>query len=221
MTSPPPKFTEDAFRALIAGRLEPAPTEAVFDPRSGKSWRSSDWALNPELVADFAAMEPPRPAAVLVPVIAREELTVLFTQRPASMKQHAGQISFPGGKLDAADADHKAAALREAEEEVGLKRDFVEPLGYLDTYRTGTGFNVVPLVALVRPEFTLAVDTYEVADTFEVPLAFLMNEANHQKHTRPWRDRERHFYAMPYGERFIWGATAGMLRNLHQRLFVL
>lgn len=220
MTSPTAPFSEAHFRALVSGRLEPAPTAAVFDPRSGKTWASSDWSLNPEMVDDFAVMEPAKPAAVLVPIIAREELTVLFTQRPDSMKQHAGQISFPGGKLDAADADHKAAALREAEEEVGLKREFIEPLGYLDTYRTGTGYNVVPLVALVRPEFTLAVDTYEVADTFEVPLSFLMNETNHQKHTRPWKGRERHFYAMPFGERYIWGATAGMLRNLHQRLFV-
>lgn len=215
----PAKFTERAFRELIDGRLEPRPTEAVFDPRSGKTWGRSDWELNPEMIADFAVMEPARPAAVLVPVIARDELTVLFTQRPESMKQHAGQISFPGGKLDSADADFAAAALREAEEEIGLGRAFIEPLGYLDTYRTGTGFNVVPLVALVRPDFALKLDTREVADAFEVPLAFLMNDANHQKHARPWRGRERHFYAMPYGERYIWGATAGMLKNLHQRLF--
>ena len=223
MTDPTPiaPFTEARFRALIQGRLEPAPTEAVFDPRSGKTWGRSDWELNPEMIADFEAMEPARPAAVLVPIIARAELTVLFTQRPDSMKQHAGQISFPGGKLDKADVDHAAAALREAEEEIGLHRRFIEPLGYLDTYRTGTGFNVVPLVAIVRPEMTLALDEREVADAFEVPLAFLMNAANHQKHTRPWRNgRERHFYAMPYGERFIWGATAGMLKNLHQRIFM-
>ena len=216
----PGVLTEAWFRDRVAGRLEAVPTEAVFDPRSGKTWGRSDWELNPEMIADFAVMEPARPAAVLVPIVAREELTVLLTQRPDGMRQHAGQISFPGGKLDPSDADHAAAALREAQEEIGLAADFIEPLGYLDTYRTGTGFNVVPLVALVRPEFTLALDPREVADAFEVPLAFLMDTANHQKHARPWRGRERHFYAMPFGERYIWGATAGMLKNLHQRLFV-
>lgn len=214
-------FTEAGFRARIAGRLWSNPSDSVFDPRSGRTWARSDWDLNPEMIADFAVMEPARPAAVLVPIIARDELTVLLTQRPESMRQHAGQISFPGGKVDAGDADHAAAALREAEEEIGLDRRFVEPLGFLDMYRTGTGFNVAPLVAIVRPDHVLAVDTREVADAFEVPLAFLMNPANHQKHARPWRGRERHFYAMPYGERYIWGATAGMLRNLHQQLFEL
>ena len=151
-------------------------------------------------------------------IVARDQLTVLLTQRPDSMRQHAGQIAFPGGKVESEETPLEAA-LREAEEEIGLDHRFVEPLGYLDTYRTGTGFNVAPVVAIVRPEFTLRLDTREVAEAFEVPLSFLMDEANHQRHTRPWRGRERHFYAMPFGERYIWGATAGMLKNLHQRLF--
>lgn len=218
MTEEP--FTERWFRQLAEGRLEHSPTEAVFDPRSGKTWGRSDWELNPEMIADFAVMKPARPAAVLVPIIARRELTVLFTQRPHTMPTHAGQISFPGGKVEKDDLDHAAAALREAEEEIGLTSRYVEALGFLDTYRTGTGFNVVPLVAIVQPDFVLRVDEREVAEAFEVPLAFLMNEANHQKHTRPWQGRERHFYAMPYAERYIWGATAGMLKNMHQRLFV-
>lgn len=213
-------FSEHGFRARAAGRLAAGPTDGVFDPRSGRTWVKSDWDLNPELIADFAVMEPARPAAVLVPLIARDELTVLLTQRPDTMDKHAGQIAFPGGKVDPTDADHVAAALREAEEEVGLDRRHVDVLGFLDMYRTGTGFNVAPVVAIVRPEFVLNLDTREVADAFEVPLSFLMDEANHQKHSRPWRGRERHFYAMPYGERFIWGATAGMLRNLHQKVFV-
>jgi 8-oxo-dGTP pyrophosphatase MutT (NUDIX family) len=211
-------WTEAIFRELAARCLEPQPTDAVFDPRSGRTWGRSDWELNPEMIADFAVMEPARPAAVLVPIVARAELTVLLTQRPDSMKQHAGQISFPGGKIEPGDASPAAAALREAEEEIGIGAEHVEPLGFLDTYRTGTGYNVAPLVAIVRPGVELAIDRGEVADVFEVPLAFLMDEANHQKHSRPWRGRERHFYAMPYGERFIWGATAGMLKNLHQRL---
>jgi len=213
-------FTERDLRARAAACLSQSPTDGVFDPRSGRTWVKSDWDLNPELIADFAVMEPARPAAVLVPIVARDELTVLLTQRPNEIPQHAGQIAFPGGKVDPTDADHIAAALREAEEEVGLDRRFVDVLGFLDMYRTGTGYNVAPVVAIVRPGFELAIDQREVADVFEVPLSFLMNEANHQKHSRPWRGRERHFYAMPYGERFIWGATAGMLKNLHQKLFV-
>lgn len=214
------RFTVHGFRARARNRLAHGPTDGVFDPRSGRTWVKSDWDLNPELIADFAVMEPARPAAVLVPIIARDELTVLLTQRPDTMDKHAGQIAFPGGKVDPSDADHVAAALREAEEEVGLERRFVEVLGFLDMYRTGTGFNVAPVVAIVQPDFNLNLDRREVADAFEVPLSFLMDEANHQKHSRPWRGRERHFYAMPYGERFIWGATAGMLRNLHQKVFV-
>ena len=212
-------FTEARFRTLAAGRLLTTPTEAVFDPRSGKTWGRSDWELNPEMLADFEVMEPPRPAAVLVPIVARDELTVLLTQRPQSMKTHAGQISFPGGKVEKTDADHKAAALREAEEEIGLDAAHIETLGYLDMYRTGTGFNVAPVVAIIRPDFKLRLDAREVEEAFEVPLGFLMNAANHQKLARPWRGRDRHFYAMPYGERYIWGATAGMIKNLHQRLF--
>ncbi len=212
-------FTEGAFRARAAACLSRSPTDGVFDPRSGRTWVKSDWDLNPDLIADFAVMEPARPAAVLVPIVARDELTVLLTQRPHTMPHHAGQIAFPGGKVEKSDEDHVAAALREAEEEIGLDRSHVEVLGYLDMYRTGTGFNVAPVVALVQPDFVLKIDTREVEEAFEVPLHFLMDEVNHQKHARPWRGRERHFYAMPYGNRFIWGATAGMLKNLHQKLF--
>ena len=212
-------LTEARFRELAAGRFQAQPTEAVFDPRSGRTWGRGDWDLNPEMVADFAVMEPARSAAVLVPIVMREELMLLLTQRPSTMPTHAGQIAFPGGKVEASDADHATAALREAHEEIGLEPKFIEPLGFLDMYRTGTGFNVAPLVALIRPDFTLRLDSREVADAFEVPLSFLLDEANHQKLSRPWRGRDRHYYAMPYGERYIWGATAGMIKNLHQRLF--
>ncbi|MFM9942225.1 MAG: CoA pyrophosphatase [Hyphomicrobiaceae bacterium] len=216
----PSPFTASGFRALALSRLARSPTDGVFDPRSGRTWVRSDWDLNPEMIADFAVMEPARSAAVLVPIVARDELTVLLTQRPQEMPQHPGQIAFPGGKVEPTDVDHIAAALREAEEEIGLERRFVETLGYLDMYRTGTGYNVAPVVAIVQPEFVLKLHEREVAEAFEVPLAFLMDEANHQKHARPWRGRERHYYAMPFGERYIWGATAGMLKNLQQRLFV-
>jgi 8-oxo-dGTP pyrophosphatase MutT (NUDIX family) len=170
-------------------------------------------------LGDLAWMAPPRPAAVLVPIMLRDELTVMLTERSHDMPSHPGQISFPGGKMEAYDATPIDCALREAREEIGLAAEFVEPLGYLDSYRTGTGFQISPVVALVRPGFTTVIDPREVLDVFEVPLAFLMDEANHQKHARPWRGRQRSYYAMPYQGRYIWGATAGMLKNLHQKLF--
>jgi 8-oxo-dGTP pyrophosphatase MutT (NUDIX family) len=212
-------FTEAGFRALARRGLEAAPSEAIFDPRSGRALGPSDWDLNPEFKDDLAVMAPPRPAAVLVPVVLRRPLTVLFTQRSEDVPSHPGQISFPGGKLEAGDASALDCALRETREEIGLTPDHVEPLGYLDSYRTGTGFLITPAVALVQPGFGLALDAHEVAEVFEVPLAFLMDEVNHRKDSRPWRGRQRSYYAMPYGTRYIWGATAGMLKNMHQRLF--
>lgn len=211
-------FTEAALRQRARSRLHAEPTEAVFDPRTGRTWGRGDWDLNPELMADFAVMPPPRPAAVLVPVVANDELTVLLTQRTETLPTHAGQIAFPGGKLEAGETAVEAA-LREAEEEIALDRRYVDVLGFLDSYRTGTGFMVVPVVAIVRPGFTLSNDTTEVSETFEVPLRFLMDEANHQKHAREWRGRQRFYYAMPYGGRYIWGATAAMIKNMHERLF--
>jgi 8-oxo-dGTP pyrophosphatase MutT (NUDIX family) len=211
-------LTAGEFRLHAVPRLLAAPADTIFDPRSGQAFGRSDWDLNPELAGDLAAMEVPRPAAVLVPIVVRETLTVLLTQRTGTMRSHAGQVAFPGGRVDDEDGSAVEAALREAEEEIGLERRFVEPLGYLDGYRTGTGYSITPVVALVQPGFTLQLAEAEVADVFEVPLAFLMETANHQKHAREWRGRTRSFWAMPYGERYIWGATAGMLKNLHERL---
>ena len=163
--------------------------------------------------------QPIRPAAVLIPVIDRPQPTVLLTQRSAHLNDHAGQISFPGGKIDATDASPLDAALREAEEEVGLTREFVDPVGYLDLYGTSFGFRILPTVAKVRPGFTLRINPSEVDDAFEVPLAFLMNPVNHQLQSKEFRGVERFYYAMPYGERYIWGATAGILRVLYERIF--
>ena len=212
-------YNEAGFRALARRGLHAAPSPAIFDPRSGKAFGPSDWDLNPELKSDLAVMAPPRPAAVLVPIMLRPNLTVLLTQRSNDMPSHPGQISFPGGKVDDCDADPLACAIREAHEEIGLTPDLVEPLGYLDSYRTGTGFQITPVVAFVRPDFPSVLDPREVLEMFEVPLSFLMSEANHQKASREWRGRQRSFYAMPYEGRYIWGATAGMLKNMHQRLF--
>lgn len=171
------------------------------------------------LDADLMARRPPVPAAVLVPVIDRgERMTVLFTRRTDGLPDHPGQISFPGGRIEPGDASPEEAALRETEEEVGLDRRHVEVLGRLDDYVTGSGFSITPVVGLVEPPFTLTPHAGEVAEAFEVPLAFLLDAANHQRHERLIDGRDRHFYAMPYGGYFIWGATAGMLINLHQRL---
>ncbi len=212
-------FTEAGFRALARAGLLPAPSPAIFDPRTGRALGPSDWDLNPEFKDDLAVMAPPRPAAVLVPIVLREPLTVLLTQRSHDMPSHPGQISFPGGKMEEIDSGPVACALREACEEIGLRPQFVEPLGFLDSYRTGSGFQISPVVGFVRPGFSLVLDEREVLEVFEVPLAFLMEEANHQKHAREWRGRQRSYYAMPYEGRYIWGATAGMLKNMHQRLF--
>ncbi len=178
-----------------------------------------DHDLNPDTAHEMNGGRNPIPAAVLVPIVQRPEgLTVLLTQRTATLASHAGQVAFPGGKVDADDAGPLAAALREAEEEIGLERRFVEPLGFLDLYTTGTGFLVAPVVALVSEGFVLSINPGEVAVTFEAPLAFLMDPANHQRQSREWRGKLRHFYAMPYNDHVIWGATAGMIRNLYEKL---
>ncbi len=161
-----------------------------------------------------------KPAAVLVPIVARPEgATLLLTQRTAHLAQHAGQIAFPGGKIDAADASPAAAALREAWEEIGLPAHHADPVGYLDAYLSGTGYRIVPVVAVVPPDLTLAINPVEVADVFEAPLSFLMDPARHERHAREWRGKTRHFYAIPYAERYIWGVTAGIIRNLYERLY--
>lgn len=162
---------------------------------------------------------PLTPAAVLFPIVLRDDgQTVLLTQRTAHLKDHGGQISFPGGRVEVEDQSPIHTALRETEEEIGLAREHVEVLGFLPEYRTGTGFRVTPVVALVTPPFDLALDPFEVAEAFEVPLAFLLDPANHKRHSLHYRGALRHFFAMPYGDYFIWGATAGMIRSLTERL---
>ena len=159
------------------------------------------------------------PAAVLIPLVLREgEITVLLTQRNAGLKNHPGQISFPGGRIEAGDASAIAAALREADEEIGLPAANVEVIGTLPQYHTVTGFCITPVAGLVKPPFELRIDPGEVAEAFEVPLAFLINPDNCQRHAIDLHGRKRHYNAIPYGDRYIWGATAGMIVQLAQRL---
>ncbi len=161
------------------------------------------------------------PAAVLVPLVNRADgLTVLLTQRSADLPDHAGQISFPGGRVEPGDADIDAAALRETEEEVGVPRERVTLLGRLSEYETVTGYRVTPVVGWIDPPFAMRPDPVEVADVFEVPLAFLLEPANQQRHFRMLGDLRRDYYAIPFGDRYIWGATAAMLLILDRTLRV-
>jgi 8-oxo-dGTP pyrophosphatase MutT (NUDIX family) len=203
----------DRARARLNFDVPAGLTDASIIPPSGD--QGTDRVL-----AIVAREQPIRPAAVLIAVVDHPEPTVLLTQRSAHLNDHAGQISFPGGKIDPTDASPLDAALREANEEVGLKREFIDPIGYLDLYGTAFGFRILPTVARVRPGFTMRVSEAEVDDVFEVPLAFLMNPANHQMHSKEFRGIERWYYAMPYEERYIWGATAGILRVLYERIYL-
>lgn len=197
-----PRLTREHVRARFGGAV-PADGERMR--------RRGDADLNPGL-------KPKQPlvgAGVLVPLVERPEgLTVLLTRRTAHLHAHAGQISFPGGRLEERDADPCAAALREAEEEVGLARARVTPIGCLDIYVTRTGFEVTPVVALVDPPPAFTPDPFEVAEVFEVPLEFVLDPANHQRHSRNYAGALRQFYVLPWRHYYIWGATAGMLVNL-------
>ena len=211
------EYSPRRFVERVAGRLLHEPPPGDLDPNLPPAY--DDHFLNPDTFERLKGM-PTRRAAVLVPVVAREQgATVILTQRPDHMPNHPGQIAFPGGKIEADDAGPAAAALREAEEEIGLDPGLVTSLGYLDLYMTGTGFRIVPMVGLVRPDYKLTLDPREVTDAFEVPLSFLMSIANHKTGSRLWEGQARHFYIMEYEERYIWGATAGILRNMYNRIY--
>lgn len=207
--------------AIVADALQPAAIRQRF--ATAPSWQ-------PELRADvrlFYPDRPPRIASVLIPLIVHDgKVRVLLTQRTAHLHDHAGQISFPGGRVDERDVDAVATALREAHEEIGLPPQAVDVIGTMPEYLTATGYQVTPVIGLIEQPFSAVLDPFEVSDVFEVPLAFLMDPANHERRVFQLGDTARTFYAMPYqdatnGRRyFVWGATAAMLRNLYQFLRV-
>jgi 8-oxo-dGTP pyrophosphatase MutT (NUDIX family) len=204
------RFSPAAFFALAGTRLSRAPAPAG-DPARG------DDILNPGFHAEERSFTD---AAVLVPIVARHpEASVILTLRTPHLSAHAGQIAFPGGKIDPEDAGPAEAAIREAGEEIGLAPESIEPIGYLDPYLTGTGFRIVPVVAKIAPSHRLAINPKEVDSAFEVPLGFLMDPSNHRQGSREFMGTRRYFYEMPFGERYIWGITAGIIRGLYERVF--
>jgi 8-oxo-dGTP pyrophosphatase MutT (NUDIX family) len=195
-------------RGWLAEQLRQSDKTLMDSPRG-------DHDLNP----GTRSVSPLTPAAVLIPLIVHmDKTTVLLTQRTEHLAKHPGQISFPGGHMEDVDGTPEETALRETEEETGLHRRHIDVIGRLDDYETRTGFRVTPVVAMVTPPFDIKPDPHEVAEAFEVPLAFLLDPVNHQRHSHIYEGTKREFYAIPFNEYFIWGATAGMLINLYEVL---
>jgi 8-oxo-dGTP pyrophosphatase MutT (NUDIX family) len=205
----PQRIADKGAHALRPHLLAEAPPAPVHPTRS-------DYDLNPEHRP--AAPRKLRPAAVLMPIIQRAEPTMLFTRRTPHLARHAGQVSFPGGRVDKADTNLAETALRETEEETGITSDFVALAGFLDPYETGTGFAIVPVVGVLQEGFHLIPDPGEVAEVFEVPLSFLLDPANRELKSAEWKGQRREFHAYNYGRHYIWGATAAILVQFMERL---
>lgn len=207
----------------LPGDSLPSPAAHRLTPQGLRQLFASPPVWTPELLQEIKfADRVPAQAAVLLPLVMREQLMLILTQRTRHLSTHSGQIALPGGKLDATDVSATAAALRETHEEIGLPPERVEVLGTLPVYVTGTAFTVTPVIGLVQPGFALQPNPHEVDDVFEVPLAYLMNPLHHRRHAWTHDGVVREWYSMPYQdgahERFIWGATAGMLRNFYRML---
>ena len=218
-----PQFDPRQIPVIGVDAHLPAVPLASLQPAALRQRFASPPVWVPELLAEKKFLDrAPMHASVLLPIVMREHPTVLLTERTMHLSTHSGQIAFPGGKADEDDADAAATALREAQEEVGLDPAFVQVLGVMPHYVTGSAFIITPVVALVQPGFSLTPNAYEVADIFEVPLEFLMNPAHHRRHAFEWEGVRREWFSMPYQDqlrqRFIWGATAGMLRNFYRLL---
>ncbi|WP_372824221.1 CoA pyrophosphatase [Polaromonas sp.] len=226
-TKPLPKFDPRTIPVIgVDTHLSDVPAHAMTPESLRQRFRHPPlWTPEHSVEKKFSDREPAL-AAVLIPLVMRDELTLLLTERADNMTTHSGQVALPGGRTDDSDHDAVDTALREAHEEIGLDRTHVEVLGILPTYVTGTAFIITPVVALVRPGFALQPNPFEVADIFEVPLRYLMNPAHHQRHEHEFEGVLRQWLSMPYTgadaddskERYIWGATAGMLRNLYRFL---
>ncbi len=204
-------FSVEEFRRRALHQAEPGQF-AQWDMHA-------DYRMNPG-ITDYLSSLKLRDAAVLIPIVDDDaEARVILTQRTAAMRKHSGQIAFPGGAIDAEDGSAEIAAMREAEEEIGLDRSFVEPIARLPDYSTATGFKISPVLATVRPGFEIKLNPDEVDDVFEVPLSFLMDEGNHKIESRPYEGQIRYYHAIYYKDRRIWGVTAGILRTLYERLY--
>ncbi len=214
----------DAMQLRDRARVALYETPPPFVPKPGPSGLITDMPargdhnLNPDIAPSDVTLVAAKQAAVLVPIVARSPLTVLLTKRASHLNRHAGQIAFPGGRTDEGDGSALMTALREAEEEIALAAHHIEPLGYLERYRTGTGYDVTPVVALIDPAHESRPDPNEVDAVFEVPLAFLLDPANVRQDEKVWQGRPRRYYVLHYRQHYIWGATAGILKNLQERL---
>ena len=199
------------LEARLSARLDPLVGEPSRAPRR-------EYVVNPALGAEGPGQF--TRAAVLAPIVRRPSgWTMLLTQRTASMPTHAGQVAFPGGRVQPEDDGPVATALRETYEEIGVGHDFIRPIGRIETYETGTGYQIAPIVAFVEPGFELNPDPREVDVVFETPIAFLFDPRNHERREGAFRGQKRFYYAMPHNDRDIWGATAGMIRALYERLY--
>lgn len=209
------RFSADEFAELAKKDFR----QIQVQDADALSLEHGDHKLNPDIIGEIASIKL-REAAVLIPIIAdQDETRVILTKRNENMRKHSGQVAFAGGAIDDGDATAENAALREAEEEIGLASDFVEPVGQLPIYKSLTGFSITPILAVVRPGFSLKANPDEVSEIFEVPLRHLMAKENHIRDSRIWQERERFFYTIKHPDHRIWGVTAGIIRTMYERLY--